>query len=510
MPRVHLVNPSTQSFGVAVITPRWLYVLAAATGTRWGDPQVVDETLDPLDFETVAPGDVVGIGIHTGNARRGYQLGRELRRRGAWVVYGGIHATLFPDEAATHGAAHAVVRGDGDLIWSRVIEDCVAERPLPVYEGGRVAGDSFMSARWDLLPEHRYMWASVQTVRGCPKHCSFCSVWRTDGQEPRQRTVDRVLREIVELRRLGFRFIALADDNFYPVTLEDLAQARRRSDTVRLRQLEALRAERFALMARLAELPHDLVFYTQITMEAGEDPEFLDAMKRAKILGALVGVESVTREGLKDVYKGFNVAGDELVARLRTFRRHGIHVLGSFIFGLPSDTPTTFDATVALAEQADLTFAQFVLLTPFPGTVDFDKWAAEENRRGTMVDGVPITQHWLIPEEQRPRLYAAHPTMSLEEIRVGTQRAWDRFYSWRQIWRRSRVVESVRARVAFVLVSKLYRHMYANTGIATDSARVQRSVRWARWIGRASRRLFLGKPMPDLAVPGEPFDAATN
>ena len=510
MPRVHLVNPSTQSFGVAVITPRWLYVLAAATGTRWGDPQVVDETLDPLDFETVAPGDVVGIGIHTGNARRGYQLGRELRQRGAWVVYGGIHATLFPDEAATHGAAHAVVRGDGDLIWSRVIEDCVAERPLPVYEGGRVAGDSFMSARWDLLPEHRYMWASVQTVRGCPKHCSFCSVWRTDGQEPRQRTVDRVVREIVELRRLGFRFIALADDNFYPVTLEDLAQARRRSDTVRLRQLEALRAERFALMARLAELPHDLVFYTQITMEAGEDPEFLDAMKRAKILGALVGVESVTREGLKDVYKGFNVAGDELVARLRTFRRHGIHVLGSFIFGLPSDTPTTFDATVALAEQADLTFAQFVLLTPFPGTVDFDKWAAEENRRGTMVDGVPITQHWLIPEERRPRLYAAHPTMSLEEIRVGTQRAWDRFYSWRQVWRRSCVVESVRARVAFVLVSKLYRHMYANTGIATDSARVQRSVRWARWIGRASRRLFLGKPMPDLAVPGEPFDAAIN
>jgi radical SAM superfamily enzyme YgiQ (UPF0313 family) len=386
----------------------------------------------------------------------------------------------------------------------------LAKRPLPVYEGGRIAGDQFTSARWDLLPDRRYMWASVQTVRGCPKHCSFCSVWRTDGQEPRQRAVNRVVREIVELRRLGFRFIALADDNFYPVTLDDLARARRRSDTVRLRELEALREERFALMARLAELPHDLVFYTQITMEAAEDPEFLDAMKRAKILGALVGVESVTREGLKDVYKGFNLAGDELVARLRTFRRHGIHVLGSFIFGLPSDTPSTFDATVALAEQADLTFAQFVLLTPFPGTVDFDKWAADENKRGTTVDGVAITQHWLIPEGRRPRLYAAHPTMSLEQIRVGTQRAWDRFYSWRHVWRRSRVVESVRARVAFVLVSKLYRQMYANTGIATDSARVQRSARWARWIGRACRRLFLGKPMPDLTVPGESFDPVIN
>ena len=225
----------------------------------------------------------------------------------------------FPHSA---NDAHAVVRGDGDLIWPRVVEDCLAERPSAVYEGGRIAGDQFASARWDLLPDRRYMWASVQTVRGCPKHCSFCSVWRTDGQEPRQRAIDRVVREIVELRRLGFRFVALADDNFYPVTFDDLAQARRRGDPTRLRELEALREERFALLARLAELPDDLVFYTQITMEAAEDPEFLDAMKRGKVRGALVGVESVTREGLKDVYKGFNLAGDELVARLRTFRRH--------------------------------------------------------------------------------------------------------------------------------------------------------------------------------------------
>ena len=86
MPRVHLVNPSDQSFGVAVITPRWLYVLAAATGRRWGDPQIVDETLDPLDLGAIRPGDVVGIGIHTGNALRGYAIGRQIRARGAWVV----------------------------------------------------------------------------------------------------------------------------------------------------------------------------------------------------------------------------------------------------------------------------------------------------------------------------------------------------------------------------------------------------------------------------------------
>ena len=127
-------------------------------------------------------------------------------------------------------------------------------------------------------------------------------------------------------------------------------------------------------MAGLERLPSDTVFFTQITMEAAEDPEFLDAMRRAHIKGALVGVESVTPEGLKDVYKNFNESGEALVERLRAFRQHGVHVLGSFIFGLPSDRPATFDACLSVAERADLTFAQFVMLTPFPGTLDFAAW----------------------------------------------------------------------------------------------------------------------------------------
>ena len=130
-------------------------------------------------------GDIVGIGIHTGNALRGMEVGRVARERGALVVYGGIHATLYPDEAFELGGAHAVVKGDGDVVWARVISDLSQGRAQAIYDGSRVSGERFLSARWDLLPERRYMWASVQTVRGCPKHCSFCSVWRTDGQEPR-------------------------------------------------------------------------------------------------------------------------------------------------------------------------------------------------------------------------------------------------------------------------------------------------------------------------------------
>ena len=499
--RIHLVNPSSTAFGTAVITPRWLYVLAGATPAAFGDPNLLDETLEQSTPSLFSPGDIVGIGIHTGNALRGYEVGRAARAAGAYVVFGGIHASLYPDEAHELGGAHAVVTGDGEGVWPTVLRDCMSGTPARTYDGGKVRREGFVAARWDLLPRNKYMWASVQTVRGCPKHCSFCSVWRTDGQEPRTRSSDAVVREVVELRRIGFRFIALADDNFYPVTLNDLAMAERRADPARLQALKAIREERFDLMRRLAQLPDDLVFFTQITMEAAEDVEFLAAMKRARIAGALVGVESVTPEGLKEIYKDFNLAGDALVERLRRFRAHGVHVLGSFIFGLSTDREATFEATLDLAKKADLTFAQFVTLTPFPGTVDFARWEASLAGREPRVLDVPVTRHWLIPYEHRPKLYTPHPTMSADDIRQRTQLVWDRFYGIGEVWRRSRCVRSLRARLAFVLISKLYRQMYANTGISTDSARTRRASHWARWLARPCRRLFAARPMPDLAVP---------
>jgi tRNA A37 methylthiotransferase MiaB len=498
---VFLVNPSHVAFGIGVITPRWLYVLASATPAAFGEPRLIDETLDAFDTSVIRAGDVVGIGIHSGNCLRGYEVGAAARAAGAYVIYGGIHTSLYPQEAHDHGGAHAVVTGDGEQAWAQVLRDVQAGTLRPRYDGGRIEGDTFMPGRWDLMPPGRYMWASVQTVRGCPKHCSFCSVWRTDGQRPRARGVDQVVDEIVELRRRGFRFIALADDNFYPVTLEDLRMAARRENKRDLERLEAIRAERFALMEALAELPDDTVFFTQITMEAAEDTEFLKAMRRAHIRGALVGVEAVTPEGLKDVYKNFNESGDALVARLKAFREHGLHVLGSFIFGLPSDRAATFEATLSVAQRAGVTFAQFVMLTPFPGTLDFASWEKSLGETPPAVGGIPVSRHWLIPQGQRPKVYIEHPVMSADEIRTRTQAVWDRFYSFPSIWARSKgSVRTIKARLAFVLISKIYRQMYANTGIATDSARVSRSARWARLMAIPCRRLFAGRPMPDLQL----------
>ena len=233
-------------------------------------------------------------------------------------------------------------------------------------------------------------------------------------------------------------------------------------------------------MERLAELPRDMVFFTQITMEAAEDTAFLDAMRNANIKGALVGVEAVTPEGLKDVYKGFNVAGEELVERLQTFRTHGVHVLGSFIFGLPSDRPSTFEATAALAQRAGVTFAQFVMLTPFPGTLDFNKWEETLGPEPEKFGGIPVSRHWLIPQALRPKVYTPHPVMSAEEIRARTQGVWDRFYSLGAIWQRSTCVKSLQVAA----------------GVRADLEAVSPDVRQHRHRHRQRSRLAVGEVGP--------------
>jgi hypothetical protein len=136
--------------------------------------------------------------------------------------------------------------------------------------------------------------------------------------------------------------------------------------------------------------------------------------------------------------------------------------------------------------------------------VDFNNWEREAGNI-PKVNGVPLTRYWLIPPSSRPKIYTPHPQMDPSEIRQGTQAAWDRFYRIGAIWQRSSCVRSLRGRLAFVLISRLYRQMYANTGIATDSARVAKSAKRARLLARGARRLFMAAPMPHLQEPpGEP------
>ncbi len=168
---VHLINPSHVSFGTAVITPRWQYVLAAATPKSFGDPILVDETLFQMNPGRIQQGDAVGIGIHTANALRGYEIGKMARKRSAYVIFGGIHATLYPEEALELGGAHAVVKGDGDIVWAKALADCREGAPKPVYAGGQIEASDFVAARWDLVPRNRWektLGASPPTIAGIP------------------------------------------------------------------------------------------------------------------------------------------------------------------------------------------------------------------------------------------------------------------------------------------------------------------------------------------------------
>ena len=148
-----------------------------------------------------------------------------------------------------------------------------------------------------------------------------------------------------------------------------------------------------------------------------------------------------------------------------------------------------------------MVFAQFVPLTPLPGTVDFLRWEEEVKSKGDQVAGVPLSRYWLIPQTRRPKMYTPHPVMSAAEITERTQGVWDRFYRLPKIWQRSKMTRTIRDRLIFLLISKLYRQMYAKSGFATDSARTNRARRWTNWIAKPCQRLFRAAPMPDLQVP---------
>ena len=361
-----------------------------AAAVRHADP----DRRDPRAVSTRAAssaGDIVGIGIHTGNALRGYEIGVAARAAGALRgVTAASTRRCIPDEARDLGGAHAVVTGDGERAWPLALRDCVGGR-------ARVASTTAAGSRATsscpadgiCCRQARYMWASVQTVRGCPKHCSFCSVWRTDGQRPRQRHVDAVLDEIVELRRRGFRFIALADDNFYPVTLEDLRMAARRQDQGAARA--AAGDPRRAVRADGRRWRSCRPTRCSSRRSRWKPPRIRSSSTRCAARTSRArssASKSVTPEGLKDIYKDFNESGEALVERLRAFRaarRPRARARSSS--GCRAIAPRRSTRRLSVAERAGLTFAQFVMLTPFPGTLDFAAWekslgaGAAERRR---------------------------------------------------------------------------------------------------------------------------------
>jgi radical SAM superfamily enzyme YgiQ (UPF0313 family) len=492
---VFLANPApaAERVGWSFITPRALPVLAAVTPADGSVERLkaVDQAIEDFPLDDVRAGDVVGISIHTFNAIHGYTLGREARARGAVVVFGGPHASVFPQEALTHG--DAVVTGDGEAAWRDLLGDYAGGRLQAVYKGGRMPGDRFIPARWDVLALDRYLVASVQTVRGCPKQCSFCSVWVQDGRVPRVRATDAILAELHDLYRAGFRLVMFADDNFYPFTLQDVEHGPTTDARVRAQKGYE---ERLDLLHRLAtELPNDMHFCTQITMEVADDPDFLAAMKRARIAGALIGIETITEAGLQVTRKLFNTAGPTLAPKLDRIRTEGFpYILGSFIFGLESDTGDSLDETIRFACDCGIALAQFIPMTPLPGTVDFHLMR-QGKKALRMIN--PDYDYWLDPTH--PRILYRHPSLNAAAIESGIERAWKEFYSVASIVKRARrfgLMKKPKKLLAYFIICRGLLTRYKRYGLSADSAARGTNRKLAGLLGRLALLLLKRKPLP--------------
>ena len=478
MPKAIVVNPSISTVGYSFITPRWLFVIAEATPVDLvGDPILVDESIEKFNPDIVRPGDIVGIGISSGNCIAGYRVLKEAKSKGATVIMGGIHATIFPNEPLQMGA-DAVITGNGEVAWRRAVKDALDHNLQRQYIGGRLPGDAMLKARWDLLDSTKYIFPSVQTVAGCPENCSFCSVWVTDGRHPRQRLTQKVIEEVNELYALGFRYIVFADDNFNPGTLGRIA---REPSEHKKRELEQVREDRLKFFDEYDRLvPKNMFAFTQMTSEATSDEEYLSAMyHKMRIRTALIGVESFSEEGLKSAGKQWNPTGRKMVETIQKIQDSGILVLSSIICGLESDSVQTIQTMRRFANGSGTMFAQFTIYNPYPGTKDFYEMMNDKKNLGKP-NFVPKhktqilhDQYWLKP--LRPVDIIRHPNMTRKDLHAENKKCWDSFYSLRESFKRTRLGRARSwpwaAKITYLLTCLAFKRAYAGYGMAADSVR---------------------------------------
>ena len=478
MPKVILLNPSVTTMGYSVITPRWLFVIAEATPRDLvGDPVLVDEAIKPFDPDIVEPGDIVGIGISTGNCVAGYRLLKEAKSRGAIVIMGGIHPTIFPDEPLEMGA-DAVVTGNGDVVWPKVIQDALSGKLQKHYAGGRVPGSGLVKARWELLDPSQYMFPTIQTVAGCPENCSFCSVWVTDGRQARLRLTDKIIEEANELYNKGFRYIIFADDNFNPSTLGRIA---REPSAQKRKELERIREERLKFFDEYdRSVPKNLYGFTQMTVEATSDPEYLAALyEKMRIRAALIGIESFSEESLKSANKLWNPTGQKMVEAIQQIQDAGICVLSSIICGLEPDTVQTIRTMREFALESGTMLAQFTMYHPYPGTKDFYEMVTDLRNLDAPAfvpkhtTKIPEERFWLKPSNEVDLIKHAH--MTREELLTENRKCWDTFYSVREVVKRvkrGRVKNwPLAGKLTYLLLCLAFRRIYGGQGMAADGVR---------------------------------------
>lgn len=395
--RILFVRPSISGVPSRDTMAPLCFAILDALTPRDVETTLLDERLEPID--TATPGDLVAMTVETYTARRAYQLAAHFRGRDLPVVMGGHHPSLLPEEALAH--ADAVVIGDAEALWPRVVEDARRGRLQAVYRQAEPPDLDGPMPRRRLFRGKPYLGLTlVQTGRGCRYHCEFCSIHALYGPHLRQRPVGEVVEEI---RRTGGRDVFFVDDNLF----SDVASAR-------------------ALFEAL--LPLRIRWSCQVSVDVTRDRDLVRLMARSGCATALVGFESLDPANLRQMRKSWSLRHGGAADTIRTLREAGIMVYGTFVFGYDADTPASFDATAEFALRQGLFLANFNPLTPTPGAKLYDRLRDE---------GRLIHERWWLDPSYRYGDATFHPRgMSAAALADGCYRARMRFYSGRSIARR--------------------------------------------------------------------------
>jgi radical SAM superfamily enzyme YgiQ (UPF0313 family) len=393
--KITLIEPAmikTKDFGEKPswqLTPLTIATLAGITPPDV-EVEAVDDRIETIDFDT--PRDLVGISVKTFTARRAYQIADEFRQRGVPVVLGGHHPTLLPEEAEQH--SDAIVTGEAEGVWGELLKDAARGQLKKRYHHHETLPFGGAKVNRSILAGKKYLpIAMVETTRGCPFSCNFCSVSTFFGRSFRHRPP---LEVAAEIESIGQKFVFLVDDNI----VADKEAAK-----------ELFRAL----------IPLKIRWISQASLTMTKDKELMRLMHASGCAGVLTGIESINRANLKQIHKSWNTVGIGYDEALKIARDNGIAIVGSFIQGMDEDTSASLDELLEFTIHERLFAALFNILTPYPGTDLYDQFL--QSGRFTH------SRWWLDPEYTYGSAVFEPKNISGRELEQARLRMYRSFYS---------------------------------------------------------------------------------